>query len=92
MPDVLLEPDTLTMAEQLFSRELDGKLTAFRDVLTGYALDLRRGGLGSEALRGGPGDAASRFDGAWRLGGFSMADSVFAGRDEDHRRSSWATR
>ena len=54
VPDVLLEPDTLTLGEQLFSRELDGKITAFRDVLTGYALDLAPGRQGRlRGVRGG---------------------------------------
>jgi carboxyl-terminal processing protease len=51
VPDVRLEPDTLTTVEQGFTQALDGRLTAFRDVLTAYALELRRdAGLSSEAF------------------------------------------
>jgi carboxyl-terminal processing protease len=42
VPDVRLQPDTLSSAEQLFARALEGQVPAFRDVLTAYALDLRR--------------------------------------------------
>ncbi|HUR96306.1 MAG TPA: S41 family peptidase [Gemmatimonadales bacterium] len=44
VPDVQLAADTLTTAEQLFAQALEGQLPAFRDVLTGYALELRAGG------------------------------------------------
>jgi carboxyl-terminal processing protease len=43
VPDVLLDPDTLTTPEQGFTQALNGQLTAFRDVLTAYSLELRRG-------------------------------------------------
>ena len=79
VPDVLLERDTLTSAEQKFARALDGQLPAFRDVLTGYALDLRRGGtIGSEAFRIEPG---MREEVRRRLTarGVRMADSTFSG-------------
>ena len=42
VPDVLLDPDTLTAAEQRFAQALEGQVPAFRDVLTAYALELRR--------------------------------------------------
>src|ERR1044072_3086436 len=42
VPDVMLDPDTLTTAEQGFTGALNGQLTAFRDVITAYALELRR--------------------------------------------------
>lgn len=44
VPDVMLPPDTLSIAEQQFVRSLDGQLTAFRDVMTSYALELRHDG------------------------------------------------
>jgi carboxyl-terminal processing protease len=44
VPDVHLDPDTLTTAEQAFGRALDGKLDAFRDAVTATALDIRRQG------------------------------------------------
>jgi hypothetical protein len=42
VPDVRLEPDTLSSAEQRFARALEGQVSAYRDVLTAYALQLRR--------------------------------------------------
>jgi carboxyl-terminal processing protease len=42
VPDVMLDPDTLTTPEQGFTGALNGQLTAFRDVITAYALELRR--------------------------------------------------
>ncbi|MFL5496382.1 MAG: S41 family peptidase [Gemmatimonadales bacterium] len=41
VPDVRLEPDTLTSTEQLFARALEGQVSGYRDVLTAYALQLR---------------------------------------------------
>ncbi len=79
VPDVLLEPDTLTSREQLFTRALDGQLTAFRDVLTAYALELRRGSqVSSEAFEVTP---QMRDQVRQRLAsrGVPMADSTFAG-------------
>jgi carboxyl-terminal processing protease len=42
IPDVLLQPDTLSTSEQSFARALGGQVSLFRDVLTAYALELRR--------------------------------------------------
>jgi carboxyl-terminal processing protease len=42
IPDVLLRPDTLSTPEQTFARALAGQVSVFRDVLTAYALELRR--------------------------------------------------
>jgi carboxyl-terminal processing protease len=42
VPDVLFRPDTLSAAEQRFAQALQGKVPVFRDVLTAYALELRR--------------------------------------------------
>jgi carboxyl-terminal processing protease len=42
VPDVRLEPDTLSAKEQLFARALEGQVSPYRDVLTAYALQLRR--------------------------------------------------
>jgi carboxyl-terminal processing protease len=41
VPDVRLEPDTLTSKEQLFARALEGQVSGYRDVITAYALQLR---------------------------------------------------
>jgi carboxyl-terminal processing protease len=42
VPDVRLESDTLSAKEQLFARALEGQVSPYRDVLTAYALQLRR--------------------------------------------------
>ncbi len=42
IPDVALRPDTLSSSEQHFARALAGQVSVFRDVLTAYALELRR--------------------------------------------------
>ena len=79
VPDVVLEPDTLSSAEQRFVQALAGQLTAFRDVMTGYALELRRAGAVrsaafevSQAMRE---EVRRRLDAR----GVRMADSTFAG-------------
>ncbi len=40
-PDVTVRLDTLTDAEQVFSRTLGARIPAYRDVMTTYALDLK---------------------------------------------------
>jgi carboxyl-terminal processing protease len=51
VPDVRLDPDTLTTPEQTFGRALEGKVGVFRDALTATALEIRRGGaIGSESF------------------------------------------
>jgi carboxyl-terminal processing protease len=40
-PDVTVQGDTLTDAEKEFARKLGGNVPAYRDVLTGYALELK---------------------------------------------------
>jgi carboxyl-terminal processing protease len=42
VPDVVVRPDTLTSGEREFAKALGGKLPAYRDVITGYALELKR--------------------------------------------------
>ena len=51
MPDVVLVPDTLTTAETVFAQSLGGHVPVFRDVLTAYALELKKAGrVGGEAF------------------------------------------
>jgi carboxyl-terminal processing protease len=79
IPDVVLGPDTLTTSEATFARSLGGQVTIFRDVLTAYALELRRGRtVGSERFLV---TAAMRAEVQRRLRdrGVTMADSVFGG-------------
>jgi carboxyl-terminal processing protease len=79
VPDVVLAPDTLTTAESVFAQSLGGQVPAFRDVLTAYALELRKaGGVGSERFEV---SSAMRAEVARRLRerGVAIADSVFEG-------------
>ena len=43
VPDIVIRPDTLTAAERDFAKVLGSKLPVYRDVLTTYALELKRG-------------------------------------------------
>jgi len=79
VPDVALGRDTLTTSEATFARSLGGQISIFRDVLTAYALELRRDRtVGSERF---PVTAAMRAEVRRRLRdrGVAIADSVFGG-------------
>jgi carboxyl-terminal processing protease len=79
VPDVVLGPDTLTTPESLFAQSLGGQIPLFRDVLTAYALELRKGQVvGSEQFQVTP---AMRAEVQRRLRdrGVALADSVFSG-------------
>jgi carboxyl-terminal processing protease len=79
VPDVVLRRDTLTTAEATFAQSLGGQVSVFRDVLTAYALELRRGRtVGSEQFLV---TAAMRAEVQRRLRdrGVAIADSVFGG-------------
>jgi len=43
-PDIFMAVDTLTSAERIFTKALGSKAPTFRDVISGYALDLKAGG------------------------------------------------
>ncbi len=78
-PDVVLRPDTLTTPEAFFAQSLGGQIPVFRDVLTAYALELRKGRtVGSEQFEV---TAAMRAEVQRRLRdrGVAIADSVFGG-------------
>jgi carboxyl-terminal processing protease len=79
VPDMVLAPDTLTTAESVFAQSLGDHVPEFRDVLTAYALEIRKGGsVGSEAFEV---TAAMRTEVAQRLRerGVAIPDSVFEG-------------
>jgi carboxyl-terminal processing protease len=79
VPDVRLEPDTLSSAEQLFARALEGQASTYRDVLTAYAWQLRRSqAVRSEAFEISP---VMRQEVRRRLQerGVAIADSIFGG-------------
>jgi hypothetical protein len=79
VPDVRLQPDTLTTAEQGFGRALAGQLAAFRDAVNATAVELRRqGGLAGERFTvDQPMRAALRRQLESR--GIRLADSTFEG-------------
>ncbi len=82
VPDVVLHPDTLSAAATLFANALDGRVPLFRDVLTAYALDLRKAGtVQSEAFTVTP---AMCVEVRRRLAerGVTLPDSIFAGGEE----------
>ena len=79
VPDVVLAPDTLTTAESVFAQSLGERVPVFRDVLTAYALELRKAdAVAAEAFEV---TAEMRAEVARRLRerGLAMADSVFQG-------------
>jgi hypothetical protein len=76
---VVLGPDTLTTSESTFAQSLGGQIPVFRDVLTAYALELRRDrAVGSEQFQV---TATMRAEVQRRLRdrGVAIADSVFGG-------------
>jgi carboxyl-terminal processing protease len=79
VPDVVLRADTLTTAESVFARALGERIPVFRDVLTAYALELKRSGAvkaeSFEVTATMRGEVARRL----RERGVAVADSVFEG-------------
>jgi hypothetical protein len=79
VPDVVLGPDTLTTSESTFAQSLAGRVPVFHDVLTAYALELRKGRtVGTEGFQV---TAAMRAEVRRRLRdrGVEFEDSVFGG-------------
>jgi carboxyl-terminal processing protease len=79
VPDIVLEPDTLSTPESLFAQTLSEQIPVFRDVLTAYAFELKkRRSVTSELFQV---TAAMRTEVRQRLEerGVTMADSVFHG-------------
>ncbi|MBA3258848.1 MAG: S41 family peptidase [Gemmatimonadales bacterium] len=79
VPDVVLGPDTLTTPESLLAQALSGQISVFRDVLTAYALELRRqGAIATPEFEVTP---VMRAEVHRRLNqrGMAIADSVFSG-------------
>jgi carboxyl-terminal processing protease len=79
VPDVVLGSDTLTTSESTFAQSLGERISIFRDVLTAYALELRKGrSVESEQFQV---TAAMRAEVQRRLRdrGVAIADSVFSG-------------
>ena len=80
VPDVVLVPDTLTTAETVFAQSLGGHVPVFRDVLTAYALELKKAGrVRRRGVRGDTGDAGRGRTAARGSAESAIADSVFEG-------------
>jgi carboxyl-terminal processing protease len=78
VPDVILEPDTLTAGELALVQALQKQVTVFRDVLSAYALELRRSAIRSEGFEL---TVSMRQDIRRRLAlrGIALTDSIIAG-------------
>jgi carboxyl-terminal processing protease len=79
VPDVVLAPDTLTTPEALFAQSLGEQVPVFRDVLTAYALDLKKGkAVADERFQVSP---EMRVEVKQRLAqrGVAIADSIYGG-------------
>src|SRR5713101_432987 len=78
-PDLFVIPDTFTTAERAFTKALGNKIPAFRDVLLGYALELK----GANALSGPTfvvsDEMVNEVLRRMRARGVVVADSVLAG-------------
>jgi carboxyl-terminal processing protease len=82
VPDVVLGADTLTSGESLLAQTLAGQITVFRDVLTAYALELRReGAIKTRAFEVTP-SMRAEVRRRLRERGVTIADSVFAGGEQ----------
>jgi carboxyl-terminal processing protease len=44
VPDLVIRPDSLTSGERMFAKELGNHVPQYRDVLTAYALDVKKSG------------------------------------------------
>ncbi len=79
VPDVVLPRDTLTTSESTFAQFLGEQVSVFRDVLTAYALELRKGrAVGSEQFQV-TGTMRAEVQRRLRVRGVAIADSVFGG-------------
>jgi carboxyl-terminal processing protease len=79
VPDLVLGADTLLTAESIFSQAMSGQVPVFRDVLSGYALELR----GQGAVRSPDfvvtGEMWAEVRRRMAKRGVLFADSVYAG-------------
>jgi carboxyl-terminal processing protease len=82
VPDIVVRPDTLDAPERELARALGQHMTGYRDVLTGYALDLkRRGTLTSADFTVTP-EMLAEFRQRLKSKGIDVPDEVFAGGKE----------
>ena len=79
VPDVVVRQDTLTGAEKEFARVIGDKVPQYRDVLTTYALELKRSGaLSSPSFAITP-QMLQQVRSRLGAKGVTLNDSVFAG-------------
>ncbi len=78
-PDLLIEPDTLTDAEQRFARELGAQLPVYRDVMTSYALELKGAGTVSGSTFDMTAAMRDEFLSRLRARGVEISDASWGG-------------
>ena len=79
VPDIVVRPDTLSAPERELARALGQNMSGYRDVLTGYALDLkRRGTLKSADFTVTP-EMLAEFRQRLKAKGIDVPSEVFAG-------------
>jgi carboxyl-terminal processing protease len=79
VPDIVLEPDTLTASESLFAQTLSEQIPVFRDVLTAYALEIKKGRSVAGELFQVTAEMRAEVRQRLEARGVTMADSVFSG-------------
>ncbi len=78
-PDIFVAQDTFTTAERAFIKSLGSNIAVFRDVLTGYALELKSGhGLASPNFQVTPAMVSEVLN-RLRQRGVTLPDSAMAG-------------
>ena len=79
VPDIVVRPDTLSAPERELARALGQNMSGYRDVLTSYALDLkRRGTLKSADFTVTP-DMLAEFRQRLKAKGIDVPNEIFAG-------------
>jgi carboxyl-terminal processing protease len=79
IPDLIIRPDTLTGGERAFATALGSQLPIYRDVLTGYALEIKNQHLvTSENFAVTPGMRQQVFE-RLKAKGVTMSEPVFNG-------------
>jgi hypothetical protein len=79
VPDVVLGSDTLTTREAFFAQSLGDSIAVFRDVLTAYALELRRAGDITRESFEVTAEMRAEVGRRLRERGVAVADTVFEG-------------
>jgi carboxyl-terminal processing protease len=82
VPDMVIRTDTLTSAEREFAKALGSKTPVYRDVLTSYALELKRTkAVGSESFKVTP-DMRQQVYQRLKSKGIDVTPATFSGAGE----------